>query len=264
MTAKLIKFQKYQGAGNDFIMLDNRANEYSNLETAEIAFLCDRHFGIGADGLIMLDSSTDSHFHMRYFNSDGKESTMCGNGGRCIVLFAYHLGLFEKKTWFTAVDGQHEAEIISNNIIRLKMSDCQFPAKITDNIFAIDTGSPHLVIFTSKIEDIDVRSEGKKWRYNEKISINGMNVNFCEIENDEIRIRTYERGVEDETLACGTGCVAAAITAVYGKKFQAKHPIKLRALGGVLCVDFVQDENVHSIFLTGEAKKVFNGIAEII
>ena len=264
MTARQIIFQKYHGAGNDFVMLDNRNAMYSNLTMEEITFLCNRHFGIGADGLIMLESSDDCHFHMRYFNSDGAESTMCGNGGRCIALFANHLGMFDKKALFTAIDGKHEAELIGRDKIRLKMSDCKFPQKMSDTMFFINTGSPHLVIFTQNIDDIDVKTEGRKWRYDKNISEYGVNVNFCEIEGNRIKIRTYERGVEDETLACGTGCVASAISAVFSKRLPIGVSVELRARGGVLNVEFIMDDTIRNVFLTGEAKKVFSGIAEII
>jgi diaminopimelate epimerase len=263
MTVRQISFYKYHGAGNDFVMLDNRAGEYSNLTQENIAFLCDRHFGVGSDGLIMLESSYESDFFMRYFNSDGSESTMCGNGGRCIVLFAFHLGLIEKKTRFTAIDGQHEATLIDNEIIRLKMSNCKLPEKLNSTMFRINTGSPHLVIFTDRVGELDVKTLGKKWRYEKSISEDGVNVNFCEIVNNDVLIRTYERGVEDETLACGTGCVASAISAVVSEQISGNFPIHLQTKGGVLMVDFSMQDEIREIYLTGPAKKVFEGIAEI-
>ncbi len=254
-----LDFWKYQGAGNDFIMLDNRTGTASKLTTEQIRFLCNRHFGIGADGLIMLENSPNSDFFMRYFNSDGRESTMCGNGGRCIVMLAYHLGIIGESTLFSAIDGLHEATIVSDSFVKLKMSNAQIPVQIFPNHYMIDTGSPHLVVFTDDVSTINVNLLGTELRYNKEISPHGVNVNFCQIENQTILIRTYERGVENETLACGTGSVAAAITSVVTKKINAI-PVEVIAKGGRLQVSFEPTNNmITNIYLSGEARKVFYG-----
>jgi len=256
---KQIQFWKYHGAGNDFIMLDNRSSLYSALNASKIAFLCDRHFGIGADGLIMLENDGEADFYMRYFNSDGNESTMCGNGGRCVALFARDLGLVSEKAVFKAVDGIHHAIFVTQTTVRLKMSDVMAPKKLSDKRYTVNTGSPHFVMFVDDVETIDVNNLGAKIRYDKSISDQGVNVNFCTIENQQIKIRTYERGVENETLACGTGCVASAISAFFSGLIFEK-PIQLQTRGGQLIVDFENDnQDFTNVYLTGEAKKVFYG-----
>lgn len=256
----LIEFLKYHGAGNDFILIDNRTEQYNNLSEEDINKLCDRNFGIGADGLMLLGESENHDFTMKYFNSDGKESTMCGNGGRCIVLFAHHLGIIKESTIFTAIDGVHEAKLISPEIISIKMSDVSNIRKKGD-VFVIDTGSPHHVEFRSNISEIDVLFEARKIRYNNEYSKDGINVNFVEIKDNHIFSRTYERGVENETLACGTGAVAIAI-AHHVKNEEIKNgKYDINALGGKLMVAFeTLNNNVFTnIILTGPVKKVFQG-----
>ena len=259
----IIKFCKYQGAGNDFIMLDNRMNEYSYLTISDISFLCNRHFGIGADGLIFLEHDQTTDFSMRYFNSDGNESTMCGNGGRCIVLFASELGLVKNSAIFNAIDGLHEATIIDYQYVILNMQDCSLPDKLSETMFKIDTGSPHIVVFCDDINNIDLIFEGRKHRYNYQIFPNGANVNFCQIKGNTILIRTYERGVENETLACGTGSIAAALSADFAGKIKPSKEISLSAPGGNLWVQFSREKGYKNIKLKGEAKKVFEGTIEI-
>ena len=263
MSPKSIEFSKYQGAGNDFIMLDNRDNEFNNLTTEEIAFMCDRHFGIGADGLITINKSCHYNFRMKYYNSDGKEGSMCGNGGRCVVMFAHHLGIIEDRTIFEAIDGIHEAKVINEKSIRLKMQDCPFPEKINNSSYKIDTGSPHIVVFTKDVNKINVLEQGKQLRDNTSIFKNGANVNYCHIENNMIKIRTYERGVENETLACGTGSVAVAICANYTNAIQHNN-LKVMSLGCNLEVEFSKTDKYTNIFLTGMAKKTFNGMIELV
>lgn len=206
-----IKFYKYQGAGNDFVMIDNREDSFP-VSTTIIAKLCDRNFGVGGDGLILLENDSTSDFKMVYFNSDGNESTMCGNGGRCIVRFAHDLEVVADKMTFNAIDGLHHA-IVDGDTIRLQMIDVKEVEDHDKHLF-MNTGSPHHVEFVKNIKDIDVYAKGKKIRNGAPYYETGSNVNFVEVlPNQTLKIRTYERGVEDETLACGTGITAAAIAA---------------------------------------------------
>lgn len=257
----LIRFYKYHGAGNDFIIIDNR-EELIDPANDLVHRLCDRHFGIGADGLILLENDDTTDFSMRYFNADGNEGTMCGNGGRCIVLFAARLGLIDRETRFTAIDGLHQAEIngleTDSAVVKLKMGDVEnFMQK--QNQWIIDTGSPHLVLPVENLDEIDIYAEGKKIRYSELFADEGINVNFVQKSGREINIRTYERGVENETLACGTGSVAAAI-AGYSENNSAVSPMVIRARGGVLKVYLQKEDNKFTdIWLEGPATQVFTG-----
>lgn len=267
-----IPFYKYQGAGNDFIIVDER-KEILFHETPEryklISHLCDRRFGIGADGLMLLRKHESYDFEMVYFNSDGHEGSMCGNGGRCLVAFAAHQGLIKKSTLFIAVDGEHHAEVVENHgrllIVSLQMKDVD-EIKPMQNGHFLDTGSPHYVLFTKDIQQIDVFSEGRKMRNNPAFGSGGTNINFAEITKDGvIEIRTYERGVEDETLACGTGITATAIAAHHSGLIQNNKPIQLRARGGELSVSFLVDPtgSYKNIYLQGPAKMVFEGTIDI-
>lgn len=252
-----LPFYKYQGAGNDFILMDNRSSGIK-LATSRIAELCDRRFGIGADGLMYLEKEEDYDFRMVYFNADGHESTMCGNGGRCMMLFAHHLGVIEKRANFIATDGVHRAEVLEEDIIALGMIDVpeiRFGAEGT----VLDTGSPHIVIPVPGLDSYDVYQNGKRIRNEARFGPKGINVNFIEDKNEVLHIRTYERGVEDETLACGTGVTAAAISSV-GKQV-GKFSIPVQAAGGVLRVDFqkTNPDSAEQITLTGPAKFVFKG-----
>lgn len=252
-----IPFRKYEGCGNDFIMADNRKSSI-HLNQHQVALLCHRHFGIGADGLILLEQDPESDFYMRYYNSDGRESTFCGNGGRCAASFASLLDIFEgSKTRFRAKDGFHEAEIGLNSV-RLKMLDTGLPEKYEDGYFLF-TGSPHLVLQTKNIDLKDVYGEGKRRR--EKHSPEGVNVNFMQQGEGHIRIRTYERGVENETLSCGTGVTAAALLA---GSFGFESPVMVETPGGKLSVEFQQKSNGFSeIYLNGAAREVFSGTISI-
>jgi diaminopimelate epimerase len=257
-----ITFSKYHGAGNDFILVDNRAKKY-RLSTKEIAELCHRRFGIGADGLMLLEKDKASDFKMIYYNSDGKEGSMCGNGGRCIVAFAYEIGIQKETYLFTATDGLHEAFFDKNkNEVNLKMTDVDKIQKFTNDWF-LDTGSPHAVEIVKNIDSINVAEEGKKLRYDTRFGEAGCNVNFVEINNGNLKIRTFERGVEAETLACGTGAVASAIIA--HRLNSKQHKFSLKALGGNLEVTFENKNNNYSnIWLKGPVKKVFSGNIETL
>jgi diaminopimelate epimerase len=257
-----IHFYKYNGAGNDFILIDNRVEKIFNLTNENIRFLCDRHFGIGADGLMILHSHPEYHFRMEYFNSDGSGGTMCGNGGRCIAAFARKQGNFPEELLFEASDGLHQAKFLKKGEISLKMADVD-NIDTLEKAFFCNTGSPHHVIFTENVKDIDVFSEGRNIRYSERYKEAGTNVNFVEIENDMLSVRTYERGVENETLACGTGVTASAL--VFAKnKNMFSGTIKIRTLGGNLSVAFKKTGNgFGDIWLTGPAVLAFEGEIEI-
>ena len=242
-------------------MVDNRQQVLSKNNTNLIQRLCDRKFGIGGDGLILLENSENEneHFKMVYFNSDGRESTMCGNGGRCIVAFAKHLGVISDRASFTAIDGYHEAEI-EDGLVSLKMIDV-VGVKEKEGAVFLDTGSPHHNIFGQKVELLDVRKEGANIRFSEEYKITGgTNVNFAEPVNlDSFRVRTYERGVEDETLSCGTGVTAVALAAYATGRTKAKK-VKLITPGGELFVSFEPEgDKFRNIWLTGPAKMVFKG-----
>ena len=251
-----IPFYKYQGTGNDFVIIDNSSLFFPKENTATINKLCDRHFGIGADGLILLENDAIADFKMVYFNADGKESTMCGNGGRCIVAFAHFLGLCSNKTTFNAIDGLHNATI-NNNIVSLQMIDVD-DIDVRKNHTFLDTGSPHHVQVVDNLEDFLVVIAGRKLRnaYGDE----GSNINFVEkIDDKNFSVRTYERGVEDETLACGTGVTAVAI-AMHKTKRTSEKNINLKVLGGELSVSFEIDNNVYkNVFLKGSAKFIFQG-----
>lgn len=254
-----MKFYKYTGAGNDFILFNDYNNNMPELSAKQINSMCDRHFGIGADGIMILKKSKALDFDMEYFNADGSGGTMCGNGGRCLVAFAQKLGLIKNHTKFLASDGIHEAFINQRNIVKLKMNNVD-EIETAGKDFYCYTGSPHYVIFVDDIETIDVLNDGRKIRYSDKYKDKGTNVNFVKIEeNHAISIRTYERGVEDETLACGTGSVAAALTCAKINKFCSGE-VSVHTKGGLLKVSFNKtDDNYEDIWLTGPADFVFQG-----
>lgn len=256
-----LSFYKYQGTGNDFVMIDNRSYILSKNDTKTIRHLCDRKFGIGGDGLILLENpdNPNEDFKMVYFNADGKESSMCGNGGRCIVAFANFLGIIEDKAAFSAIDGFHEASI-ENEIVSLKMSDVA-GVEETESFLFLDTGSPHHIVFSEKVEDLEVKREGAAIRYSDLYErAGGTNVNFVEVEKDGIlKVRTYERGVEDETLSCGTGVTAVAIAAYITGKASSNR-VQLKTPGGSLSVSFEgEGDGFKNIWLTGPAQQVFKG-----
>lgn len=252
-----IKFSKYQGTGNDFILIDNREAIFPRDNIGLVSFLCDRKFGIGADGLILLESDATSDFKMVYYNSDGRQSTMCGNGGRCIVAFAKHSELIADETSFLAVDGPHRAKIV-NDRVSLEMQDVG-EIKEKHNSLFLNTGSPHHVQLVKNIRDMDVRKEGRKLRYG-LYGQEGSNINFVDnTGEDSFYVRTYERGVEDETLSCGTGVTAVAI-AMHRSGHTRKEKVRITTPGGTLEVDFKFDgKGYHGIWLTGPAQLVYKG-----
>ncbi len=253
----LQSFYKYQGTGNDFILIDNRKEKFPKNNTKLISRMCDRRFGIGADGLIVLENDSSSDFNMGYFNSDGRIGSMCGNGGRCIVSFAKFLGLITAETTFKAVDGLHHATM-DGELVRLNMQDVTEVREKPHAIF-LNTGSPHHVQIVSGLADFEVVKEGAKLRYG-VYGEKGSNINFVEQLDDSLfSVRTYERGVEDETLSCGTGVTAVALAMHYIGKTKYKR-IAIKTLGGELQIDFDKSgEGYRSIYLTGPAQQVFKG-----
>ena len=259
-----IQFFKYEGAGNDFIMIDNRKKDFIP-NGVIVKKLCDRHFGIGADGIILLENDKKHTFSMRYYNADGYEGTMCGNGGRCFAWFANNLGIAQNKTLFRATDGLHHAEINALNnseaIVKLKMNDVEI-INYKNNYRILNTGSPHLIITVNNIENIDVFGQGRKIRYSAPFEKEGINVNFVSILDGKIAIRTYERGVENETLACGTGAVASALVALHEKEVVS--PVTVYARGGNLKVYASQMAGkFFDVWLEGQTKSVFEGTISI-
>ena len=270
-----IPFYKYQGAGNDFVLIDNRAGDFK-ATAAEIANICHRRFGIGADGLMLLQNLAGYDFEMVYFNADGRESSMCGNGGRCIVAFAARLGIApktENSYYFMAVDGAHDAHILADGQVSLAMQDVDLHTitQPAENCYCLNTGSPHYVAFVDTLEGIDVARQGAAIRYSEPyLSQGGINVNFVSprpdnVQLDKLNLATYERGVEAPTYACGTGATAAALA--YHLRTAAASPIQLLTDGGALIVSFDTIYKANStdllkftdICLTGGAEFVFSG-----
>ena len=250
-------FHKYQGTGNDFIIFDNRALSFPKNNSMFISTLCNRHFGIGADGLILLENDESSNFKMIYFNADGNESTMCGNGGRCIVAFAKKLQLFETKSKFSAIDGIHYAEI-NNHQVSLQMIDVNEIKVFGDSIFT-NTGSPHHIEIVDNLEGFPVVEQSRKIIH-KHYQTEGCNINFVEqLSNETFKVRTYERGVEDETLACGTGVTAVAIGMHFNKK-SSSNRMEMIVSGGRLEVQFEEHKRKYTnIVLTGPATFVFEG-----
>lgn len=252
-----MRFYKYQGTGNDFVIIDNRDNSFPKEDTKLVAKLCDRRFGIGADGLILLENASEADFRMVYYNSDGNQSSMCGNGGRCIVAFAKKLGIITNKTTFIATDGLHFATI-ENDVVSLQMKDVD-TIKTADNYVFLDTGSPHHIVLVDDLKNLDVKTEGAKIRYSDLYGKEGSNVNFVkQTDENTFAIRTYERGVENETFSCGTGATAVAIAMnELGKTTSTK--IHIKAQGGNLKISFNKDNVYKNVFLIGKAVLVFEG-----
>ncbi|HBZ25846.1 MAG TPA: diaminopimelate epimerase [Rikenellaceae bacterium] len=289
----IVKAYKYQGAGNDFVIIDNRKGDVS-LTSEQIKLLCDRRFGIGSDGLMYLGKSENYDFSMTYFNSDGNEGTMCGNGGRCLVAFAAHRGL--KSYRFEAIDGEHIAKVISYSpvtcFVELGMIDVTSIKEHSPKSFILNTGSPHMVNFVDNLKEYDVIGQGRLWRHHTMFP-EGTNVNFVQGnwgrdsagwssifktgDYLELSVRTFERGVEDETLACGTGITASAVAYhhLLSKNFRNRsynneiYPTnirtKIKAVGGDLEVTFkyMGGERYTNIILKGNASFVFKCDIEI-
>jgi len=261
LTQMIIPFNKYHGTGNDFIIIDNRNSIFNPAETGKIKDLCTRRFGVGADGLILISSANKNDYEMKYFNSDGYESSMCGNGGRCAAAFTYKHGIAGLRQRFLTSDGIHEA-VIENEIIRLKMGDVD-DIRTPGTDYFINTGSPHFVRFTGNVKNFKVFEEGRKIRYDKNFAPGGTNVNFVEIGNDSIFVRTYERGVEDETLSCGTGVTASAIAAVLEGHFDT-NCVSVETAGGKLSVEFrIENQRIVDIWLSGPAVFVYDGNVEV-
>lgn len=261
----LLEFSKYEGAGNDFILVLERDFVFPDRNQELIRRLCDRRFGIGADGLILVRPDNEYNFRMVFFNSDGLESSMCGNGGRCIAAFAKEKGLVKgNSVKYLAIDGEHLAELMEDGNVRLKMQDVHGIKKGTKH-YLVNTGSPHYVTFLSSIGNLDVYAKGQKIRFSDRFRNEGINVNFVEERQGKIFVRTYERGIENETLACGTGAVAAAICASIRKKnLNGSCHFLVTSLGGELQVSFLKDMNRFTdIWLEGPVHFVFEGKIDI-
>jgi len=255
-----LKFSKYQGTGNDFVMIDNRRGIFNHSDLELIARLCDRKFGIGSDGLILIEEHSKYDFEMIYINPDGSKS-LCGNGSRCAVMFAHHLNMIEFETTFLTIEGPLHA-IIENDLVHLRMPDVSNITTIKEDLF-LHTGSPHYVRFVENVENYSVLETGKQIRESNEFAPEGTNVNFVQLKNKgEIFVRTYERGVENETLSCGTGVTASALA--FGKNLK-KGKVKIMTLGGGLTVRFeqVQEGVFQNIYLIGPAEKVFDGSVSV-
>jgi len=258
-----LEFYKYQGTGNDFVMIDNRTEFFPKENTKRIAQLCDRRFGIGGDGLILLENDLETDFKMVYYNSDGNQSSMCGNGGRCLVAFAKKLLVIQNETTFIAADGVHHATIEADGLVSLQMIDVDEVKVSSDHVF-LNTGSPHHVQLVDDLENYNIKENGARIRYGDLYGKTGSNINFVkQIDANTFSLRTYERGVEDETLSCGTGATAVAIAMnILGK--TAATAIDLNVEGGKLVVSFTKKEGQFTqVFLKGPAEFVFKGVIEI-
>ncbi|HLU87198.1 MAG TPA: diaminopimelate epimerase [Taishania sp.] len=257
-----IQFAKYHGAGNDFILLDNRQGIYDELTDKQIQFLCDRRFGIGADGLIKINSHPTLDFEADYYNADASKS-FCGNGGRCAVAFANKLGIDVSSTSFLGYDGLHDANL-QDSLIHLGMNNVN-SYKQFDKDYEVYTGSPHYIHFTSELSDFDMYNFGRTIRYNETYKSEGINVNAVEILGEnQLFVRTYERGVEDETLACGTGVTAAAMAYCINANKTGQQTIEIRVMGGNLKVKFDFDGQIfRNVWLIGEGTFVFEGTIHV-
>ena len=258
-----LEFYKYQGTGNDFIIIDNFNRQAPVLTTKQIKHLCDRRFGIGADGLMLISKKEGYDFEMIYYNADGNQSSMCGNGGRCIVKMAHQAGIHKNKYHFYAIDGAHDAEIDIDNTVRLKMNDVK-EVLYHGGYATLNTGSPHFVKFAADVKNIDVFDSGRTIRNSDAFIKEGINVNFVEtISEDSIYVRTYERGVEDETLSCGTGVTAAALVSAHND--NGFNTVDVKVPGGRLRVEFdkADDQHFENIWLCGPAEFVFKGEIEV-
>jgi diaminopimelate epimerase len=258
-----IHFCKYQGCGNDFVILDNREGKYASITKEQVNFICNRRFGVGADGLMMLEKADGYDFKMVYFNADGGESSMCGNGGRCLVNFAFRSGIHKDQFNFIAVDGPHVATLETDGTVNLKMQDVT-SVKEESGDFILHTGSPHYVRIVTNVKEENIVEDGRSIRYNKEFEKEGINVNFVEVlDEDGIYVRTYERGVEDETLSCGTGVTASALVNAHNER--GFNRVEVTTPGGRLSVEFEKNDEQHfsNIWLCGPAEFVFEGDIEI-
>ncbi|MEM0938618.1 MAG: diaminopimelate epimerase [Bacteroidota bacterium] len=253
-----VDFHKYQGTGNDFILIDDRELMFPSTRDL-IQRLCDRKFGIGSDGLILIQKHPTLDYHMVYFNADGSRS-LCGNGSRCSFLFAQDLKIVSQEARFETTDGVHEIKQ-KDNFIHFKLFDIPEPDQLSDTEWYINTGSPHYIVISENVKKEDVIRKGKNIRYSRNYaSQNGTNVNFAQLLHDSIKIRTYERGVENETLSCGTGATAVGLLA---GRLGYKSPVKIETEGGNLEVFFKSGDVFTDIWLAGPATKVFEGTIQI-
>ncbi|HUQ97354.1 MAG TPA: diaminopimelate epimerase [Chitinophagaceae bacterium] len=258
-----LSFYKYQSTGNDFIVLNNLNNQYDGLSAEVIKRLCHRRFGIGADGLMLLNTHPDYDFEMKYYNADGREGSMCGNGGRSLTRFAADMGIIKSDYRFLAIDGPHESSIETDGTVALKMKDVD-AIKAVHDYFILDTGSPHYVQVLDDVMHLDVAKRGADIRYSREFAREGNNVNFVEetVERDKILVRTYERGVEGETLSCGTGVTAAALVCSHNE--NGFNRVEVQTKGGHLSVEFDRiNDSYENIWLIGPAEKVFEGTIAI-
>ena len=251
-----LRFHKYQGTGNDFSVIDDRRGLFDQSRTDLIASWCERRFGIGADGVILIRNHDEVDFEMVYFNPDGTQS-LCGNGSRCAVKFAKTLGLVDQQCSFLAIDGVHKARI-EGSLVSIRMQDVGPPARAGEDYF-INTGSPHHIRLVSELSKVDVFQQGSRIRYSDQYRPDGTNVNFVQPNGKEVMVRTYERGVENETLSCGTGVTAVALVMAH-RGFDS--PVSIQAEGGNLTVSFTkrQDGSFSGIYLSGPAEKVYEGV----
>lgn len=259
-----INFEKYQGTGNDFVIIDNRDLRLKRDDFSLFERLCDRKFGVGADGLMLLQDHPEYDFEMVYYNADGREGSMCGNGGRCIVAYVKSIGLIGNETNFLAVDGEHYAKI-SANIVSLRMNDLPIDEiRKEDGAYILNTGSPHYVVFCKGVSELNIPEEGKKIRYSDRFKKEGINVNFAEKTEGGYFIRTYERGVEDETLSCGTGVTAVALSAAIDEGIEGGSACAVKTPGGQLSIMFKRTKyGFEEVYLNGPADFVFRGIIYI-
>ena len=260
-----IPFSKYQGTQNDFVIIDNRLGNIK-LSEAQIEFICDRRKGIGADGLMLLGTKAGYDFSMAYYNANGKEGSMCGNGGRCLTQYAFDQGIKKDTYSFIAIDGPHESKIDTEGWVHLKMIDVKLVEKNIEGdvtFYVLNTGSPHYIEFVDNVNSVDIVGLGQMIRYNERFKAEGINVNFVQQEEGQLFVRTYERGVENETFSCGTGVTASALIAGIEKLGEQK--IHIETLGGKLAVSFNNrgDNIFDNIYLMGPGTFVFNGSLDI-
>ena len=257
-----LDFYKYEGTGNDFVIIDNRDLTFQKNDKTLIQSICNRKKGVGADGLILLENHDELDFSMIYFNADGSESGFCGNGSRCITHLANNLNIINDNAKFNAIDGIHESKI-TNGRISVKMNDVLkseiFKYNDKYSTTFVDTGSPHLIRIYENIDSIDIVKEARELKLIYSEYTNGLNINFCQISDSKIKLRTYERGVEDETLSCGTGAVASAVF-LKDSDLVSNDKIEILMKGGLLCVELNKEKNLFSdIWLSGEVNMVFKG-----